>query len=174
MSNLNFAGPTPDDNVTLSQARDYVKRLGILFPNNPASIIVVGPVTIAAYPIGGKTKLGDEISSEQDLVDAGVDPDNDPVEASLKFANVASFPMWAAAAGRLLNRARKDDFDHLVLGIFGLDTNVEFVRMQTIIHLLSNPATASLSIPLVMQGKTPAPPAPPTKPNDSNPFGPQK
>ena len=173
MSNLNYAGPVPDDNVTLTQAREYVRRLGLLFPNNPATIIVVGPVTEAAYNFTYR-KLGDEISSEQDLIDAGVDPDTDPVEASLKFANVASFPIWAAAIGRLLNRARPDDFDHLVMGIFGLGENIQMVKLQTQVALLTNPATQHLSIYDVMKGKELAPVipiAPPANPN--NPFGPQ-
>ena len=153
MSNLNFAGPTKDDNVTLAQTRDYINRLAILFPKNPATIKVFG---LTAFPSPGNWSLMDQVFTEQDLLDAGVDPNTDPVEVTLEFAGAIAPHQWAAAIGRRLNMGRLNDYQTIATSIFGRDdsgTGYKAYLDVTMANIANNPATVGKKLWQVMQGR---------------------
>ena len=93
-----------------------------------------------------------------------------------KIAGYASLALslneWTPPPGDYTDM-KLDAFDHLVMGIFGLGENIQVVRLQAQVALLTNPSTQHLSIYDVMRGKTQTnSPVAPT-PNPNNPFGPQ-
>lgn len=151
--NVTYAGPVPDDNITLERADAAVKTLALLFPLYPATIWVFGPTQQSSYPTGGNTKLGDAITDEAGLLAAGVDPATDPVEVSFKLANVAAPVQNGAAVCRQLDRGGENNFAVLCMSIFGRDTNVEMLKMQTLLTLAKNDATRGKTLQQVMQGK---------------------
>src|SRR5260221_1572357 len=76
--NKTFAGPSPDDNLTINQVNDVISRLKGL--GMEAVLLVVGPVQ-------GSFLAMTNYYNEQDLLDVGVDPASDPVWASLRITN---------------------------------------------------------------------------------------
>ena len=151
MSNSTFAGPSPDDNLTLNQVNDVVARLKNL---GMAAILQVMKSALNSYA------AVIDIYSEQDLLDFGVDPTSDPVWSLLLVTNegtVVTNPNpnpWgnhmqtAAAVKRRLDRGGQADLNTLIWSVFGINSDVKTISAQIIAQL-----PAGKTLLEVMQGR---------------------